>query len=158
MSNEFEGSYHSLIIGFIPANNRSEYISTGDPDGSGTKEIYLQFHDDSVHVSSGKKSFEIPYGRRRIWNEESTIWKEIATCAVKELKTGKYKLSSRRLARCFLIPQGESDSYAGVLHVARPNNCGEFVNEDGAHSGKYYVKYEFVDNDEYEDENVYVIQ
>jgi len=69
MSNEFEGSYHSLIIGFIPANNRSEYISTGDPNGSGTKEIFLQFHNDSVHVSSGKKSFEIPYGRRRIWNE-----------------------------------------------------------------------------------------
>jgi hypothetical protein len=158
MSNEFEGSYHSLIIGFIPANNRSEHISTGDPDGSGTKEIYLQFHDDSVHVRSGSKSFEIPYGRRRIWNEGSTIWKEIAAYAVKEFNTGKYKLSSRRLARCFLIPQGEAESHMGILNVAGPRDCGEFHNEEGQHSGKYYATYEFVDNDEYEDENVYVIQ
>ena len=73
MSNEFEGSYHSLIIGFIPANNRSEHISTGDPDGSGTKEIYLQFHDDFIHARSGSASQKIPYGRRRMWSEGSTI-------------------------------------------------------------------------------------
>ena len=158
MSNEFEGTYHSLIIGFIPANNRSEHISTGDPDNSGTKEIYLQFHDDSVHIRSGSKSFEIPVGRRRFWSESSSIWKDIAAYAEKTFKTKKYKLSPRRLARCFLVPQGEAESNMGILHVADPRDCGEFHNEEGQHSGKYYVKYEFADNDEYEDENVYVIQ
>lgn len=158
MSNEFEGMYHSLIIGFIPANNRSEHISTGDADNSGTKEIYLQFHDGLAYVRDGSKSFEISYGRRRIWSESSTIWRDIATYAEKAFKTQKYKLSPRRLARCFLTPQGEADSQTGILHVADPRDCGEFHNEDGEHSGKYYVKYEFCDNDEYTDENVYVIQ
>ncbi len=158
MSNEFEGTYHSLVIGFIPENNRSEHISTGDPDSSGTKEIYLEFHDDLVHVRDGFKSFKISYGRRLIWLESSSIWKDIATYAEKTFKTKKYKLSPRRLARCFLVPQGEAENYTGILNVADPRDCGEFHNEEGQHSGKYFVKYEFFDNDEYLDENVYVIQ
>ena len=36
-------SYQLLLIGFIPKNNKSEYISTGDPRGSGTKEVYIRF-------------------------------------------------------------------------------------------------------------------
>ena len=150
--------YHSLCIGFIPPKNKSEVIATGDPEISGTMEIYIHFYDDHLTISAGKKSTKLMYGHRRFWSESSSIWKDIATFAEETFRTQKYKLSPRRLARCFLLPQGEAESSVGVLHVADPRDCGEFHNEDGQHSCKYYVKYEFCDNDEYTDENVYVIQ
>ena len=75
-----------------------------------------------------------------------------------QLKTHKSKLSSRHLARCFLLPQGVADSRSGILNVADPRDAGEFNNDDGAHSGKYFVRYVYVDEDDYTDENVYVIQ
>jgi hypothetical protein len=57
-----------------------------------------------------------------------------------------------------LRPQGEVFGNDDILHVASPDDCGEFHNEDGDHSGKYFVKYQFFDGDDYLDENVYVIQ
>ena len=70
----------------------------------------------------------------------------------------KHKLTPKDLAHCFLRPQGKAFGNDDIWHVASPDDCGEFHNEDGDHSGKYYVRYEFVNDDEYLDENVYVIQ
>ena len=158
MSDELQDTYQSLTIGFIPKNNRSEHISAGDPGGSCTKEIEVNFYKKAVEIRFGSDVFEIAYGRRRIWCESSSFWKELATFAMTKLKTHKSKLSSRHLARCFLLPQGEADSRSGILNVADPRDAGEFNNDDGAHSGKYFVRYVYVDEDDYTDENVYVIQ
>ena len=154
----FENNHHSLCIGFIPAKNRSEHISVGGPEGSGTKEIYLQFFFDDKIVTEDKKMPFFAIKKSSLWNEKSKLWRDVALYAEKKLTNGKYKLSSRRLARCYLLPLEEADSSTGVKLVSGPRDGGEFHNETGLHSGKYYFRFESVANGEFTDENIYVIQ
>jgi hypothetical protein len=153
-------SYQLLVIGFIPKNNRSEHISTGDTQNSGTKEVTVHFFDGYAHTDSKGISFKLlkRNGFYTYCNETAKIWRDIASYAETKLTRGKHKLSPRHVARCFLLPTDEADSHAGVTNVADPRDCGEFRNDDGRHSGKYFIKYEQFDGDEYIDENVYVIQ
>jgi hypothetical protein len=153
-------SYQLLIIGYIPKENRSEHISTGDPSGSGTKEISIYFTDGFARTDSKNLTFKlfVRQGFHTHYNEKSKLWKDIALYAVSKLTRGKHKLSPLHIARCFLLPQDEAYSRSGVTNVAEPSDCGEFRNEDGRHSGKYYVRYECFDGEDYLDENVYVIK
>lgn len=153
-------NYQLLVIGYIPKNNRSEHISTGDTESSGTKEVSFYFYDGFVHTESKNIKFklQIRNGFNTHYSEASKLWKDIATYAEKKLTSGKHRLSPRHIARCFLLPQDEADSRVGVTNVATPSDCGEFRNEDGSHSGKYFIKYEEFDGEEYLDENVYVIK
>jgi hypothetical protein len=152
-------SYQTLLIGFIPKNNRSEHISTGNPSGSGTEEVLINFFDGFAHTETKSIKFKLTMrnGLYTHFNETAKIWKDIATYAETKLTFGKHKLSPRHIARCFLLPQDEAYSRAGVTKVADPSDCGEFRNEDGTHSGKYFIKYELYDDEEYLDEYVYVI-
>ena len=153
-------SYQLLLIGFIPKNNKSEHISTGDPRGSGTKEVYIRFFDGVAHTDTKNISFKLLFrkGFHTHYSETSKLWKDIATYAETKLTRGKHKLNPKHIARCFLLPQDEADSGDGVTNVVDPRDGGEFRNEDGLHSGKYYIKYELYDGENYLDENVYVIE
>jgi hypothetical protein len=153
-------SYQLLLIGFIPKNNKSEHISTGDPSGSGTKEVYIRFFDGVAHTDTKNISFKLLFrkGFHTHYSETSKLWKDIANYAETKLTRGKHKLNPKHIARCFLLPQDEADSGEGVTNVADPRDGGEFRNEDGSHSGKYYIKYELYDGENYLDENVYVIE
>lgn len=149
-------NYHSLTIGYIPSDNESEVIATGDPSGSGTHEIYVRILKDIADATGKKNGFSLK--RLNIYSEGSKFWSELAAHAEKQLTRGKQKLPPKDLAHCFLRPQGEAFGNDGICHVASPDDCGEFHNDDGDHNGKYYVRYQFVNDDEYLDENVYVIQ
>jgi hypothetical protein len=153
-------SYQTLLIGFIPKNNQSERISTGDPSGSGTKEVYFSFYDGFAHTDAKNIKFKLTKrnGFYTHGNETAKVWRDIATYAETKLTRGKHKLNPKHIARCFLLPQDEADSGDGVTNVADPRDCGEFRNDDGIHSGKYYIKYELYDGENYLDENVYVIE
>lgn len=151
-----DDNYHSLTIGYIPPDNESEVIATGDPSGSDTREIYVRIYKDTAEATGKKNDFSLK--RLNIYSEGSKFWSELALHAAKQLTKGKQKLAPKDLAHCFLRPQGEAFGNDDIWHVASPDDCGEFHNEDGDHSGKYYVRYEFVNDDEYLDENVYVIQ
>lgn len=146
---------HSLTIGYIPSDNESEVIATGDPSGSETVEIDVEIHKDFATATGQKKDF--PLKKLNIFSEDCKFWSELAAHAEKQLTSGKQKLAPKDLAYCFLRPQGEVFGNDDICHVASPNDCGEFHNEDGDHSGKYFVKYQFFDGDDYLDENVYVI-
>ena len=148
-------SYQLLLIGFIPKNNKSEHISTGDPRGSGTKEVSIRFFDGVAHTDTKNISFKLS---SNFYSETSKLWKDIATYAETKLTRGKHKLNPKHIARCFLLPQDEADSGDGVTNVVDPRDGGEFRNEDGLHSGKYYIKYELYDGENYLNENVYVIE
>ena len=152
-------SYQTLLIGFIPKNNKGERISTGDPSGSGTKEVYFSFFDGFAHTDSKNIKFKLTMrnGVYTHFNEKAKFWKDIANYAEAKLTRGKHKLNPKHIARCFLLPQHEADSGAGVTNVADPRDGGEFRNDDGLHNGKYYIKYEQFDGEENLDENVYVI-
>ena len=149
-----EDSYHSITIGYIPIDNDSEIIAAGDPSGSNTVELALKIYGDVAVI--GKKEFKL--GKFNIYDETSKFWSDIANLASKELTEGEVSIDPKHLAYCFLRPQGETFGNDDIWHVASPDDCGEFHNEDGDHSGKYFVKYEFYSDDEYLDENVYVIQ
>ena len=149
-------NYHSLTIGYIPSDNESEVIATGDPSGSGTREIYVHIFKETADATGKKTDFLLK--RLNIYSEVSKFWSELASHAEKQLTKGKQKLAPKDLAHCFLRPQGEAFGNDDIWHVASPDDCGEFHNDDGDHNGKYYVKYEFVNDDEHLDENVYVIQ
>lgn len=149
-----EDSYHSITIGYIPIDNDSEIIAVGDPSGSNTVELWLQIYGGVAVI--GKKEFKL--GKFNIYDETSKFWSDIASLASKELTEGKVSLDPKHLAYCFLRPQGETFGNDDIWHVASPDDCGEFHNEDSDHNGKYFVKYEFCSDDEYLDENVYVIQ
>jgi hypothetical protein len=153
-------SYQLLVIGFIPKSNRCEHIGTGDTSNTGTKEVNIFFYDGFAHTDTKGVSFKLPVrnGFPSHGKETSSLWRHIASYAQTKLTRDKNKLSPRHVARCFLLPTDEADSSAGVTNVAEPSDCGEFRNDEGQHSGKYYIKYEQFDGDEYIDENVYVIQ
>jgi hypothetical protein len=151
-----DDNYHSLIIGYIPSENESEVIATGDPSGSETLEIYVEIYKDFASATGQKNNFSLK--RLNIFSEGSKFWSELAAHAEKQLTRGKQKLAPKDLAYCFLRPQGEVFGNDDICHVASPDDCGEFHNDDGEHSGKYYVKYQFFDDGDYLDENVYVIQ
>jgi len=151
-----ENNYHALVIGFIPSDNESEVITTGDPSGSNTREIYVQIYKDTAIATDKKNDFSLK--RLNIFSEGSKFWAELALHAEKQLTRGKQKLLPKDLAYCFLRPQDEAFGNDDICHVASPEDCGEFHNEDGEHNGKYFVKYEFVNDGDYLDENVYVIR
>ena len=151
-----ETNYHALLIGFIPSDNESEVIATGDPSGSKTREIYVQIYKDTASATGKKNDFSLK--SLNIFSEGSKFWAELASHAEKQLTGGKQKLLPKDLAYCFLHPQGEVSGSDDICHVCSPKDCGEFHNEDGDHNGKYFVKYEFVNDDDYLDENVYVIR
>jgi hypothetical protein len=156
-----EESYQLLVIGYIPKDNRCEHIGTGDTSGSGTKEVNVRFFNGFAHSDTKNISFKLleRNGAETHYKETAKLWKDIAAYAEKKLTRGKLKLSPRHIARCFLHAQGEIYNVPpGVTNVAEPSDCGEFRNEDGRHSGKYFIKYEHFDGDDYLDENVYVIK
>lgn len=150
-----DSNYHSLTIGFIPIKNNNEIIAVGDASGSGTKEVFFEIYGDHAQ---GEKSFKLKIGRSNIFNASSKFWHDIAASAEDQLTKGKFRLNPKDLAYCFLFPQGEAFSNDDIWHVATPDECGEFHNEEREHSGKYYVRYQFVADDDYLDENVFVIQ
>jgi hypothetical protein len=160
MNPEDGQSFQLLLIGFIPKSNKNEHICTGDPSGYGTKEVYIRFFDGFAHSETKNVSFKLSVrdGVPTHFNETAKLWKDIASYAEMKLTRGKHKLNPKHIARCFLLPQDEADSDDGITNVADPRDCGEFRNEDGLHNGKYYIKYEQFDGDEYLDENVYVIE
>jgi hypothetical protein len=151
-----ENNYHSLTIGYIPSDNESEVIATGDPSGSETVEIDVEIYKAFASATGQKNNYSLK--RLNIFSEGSKFWSELAAHAEKQLTRGKQKLAPKDLAYCFLRPQGEVFGNDDICHVASPKDYGEFHNDDGDHSGKYYVRYQFFDGDEYLDENVYVIQ
>ena len=150
-----DDNYHSLTIGFIPKKNNSEVIAVGDADGSGTKEVLLSIYSD---VALGEKNVKFSTKRCNLFSDSSKFWRDVAAYAETQLTRGKHKLRPKDLAHCFLLPQGEAFGNDDIWHVASPDDCGEFRNDDGDHSGKYYVRYQFIADDDYLDENVYLIQ
>jgi hypothetical protein len=160
MGSEDDESYQLLVIGFIPKNNKSGHISSGDPNGSGTKEVFISFFDGVAHTDTRNVNFKLLFrkGFHTHYSETSKLWKDIATYAEKTLTCGKHKLNPKHVARCFLLPQFEAESGDGVTKVADPGDCGNFRNEDGIHNGKYYIKYELYNAEDYQDETVYVIE
>jgi hypothetical protein len=151
-----EDNYHSLTIGYIPSDNESEVIATGDPSGSETVEIDVEIYKDFATATGQKKDFSLK--DLNIFSEDCKFWSALAAHAEKQLTSGKQKLAPKDLAYCFLRPQGEVFGNDDICHVASPDDCGEFHNDDGDHSGKFYVRYQFVADGDYLDENVYVIE
>ena len=149
-------NYHSLTIGYIPSDNESEVIASGNPSGSETIEIYVEIYSDFATVTEQEVNFSLK--SLNIFSENCKFWSELASLVEKLITSGKQKLASKDLAYCFLRPQNEVFGNDDICQVASPDDFGEFQNVDGVHSGKYYVRYQFVSDGEYLDENVYVIQ
>jgi hypothetical protein len=151
-----EDNYHSLTIGYIPSDNKSEVIACGNPSGSETIEIDVEIYNDFATATEQNDNFSLK--SLNIFSEDCKFWSELASHAEKQLTRGKQKLAPKELAYCFLRSQDEVFDNDDIYHVASPDDCGEFHNYDGEHSGKYYVRYQFVTDGDYLDENVYVIQ
>ena len=131
--------YRGVVIGYIPTDNRSEYISGGDPQGSGT------FSEDWTLSEEEISQLE---------DSESVLWAEILLTANSLDPKKESNLDRERLLLAYRCACGEDEIDVGsgmILVTSDPDDDGgEFGNSDGRYSGRYYVR--VIDSDEETDE------
>ena len=144
----------NFVVGFIPSNwdTERERVCVGDPNGSGTVEVFFQFCDGKILLPDSSISMD-----STIWKPTSMLWKEIAASLQRHLLIDSPFLNSTGLGRAYQIFTEEDDDYTGLILVAGPEDGGEFRNDDGKLSGKFYVKYEYEEDGQYFEERILVI-
>ncbi len=141
---------HFLTIGYIPIDCNSELISCGDPDGSGTVEISLKVEGSEITSMDTNQSIHVdPVD---FFNEKSKLWKEV----VKNFCTSfsEKEIKPNMVGSCWAIFMDEIPGKKGITKLADEDDCGEFHNRGGCNNGKFYVRYQLEEDDEYFGEKV----
>jgi len=155
---DIEPKHHILTIGFIPENNDSDYIYTGDPEASNTKQITIKiFRDQAILTASNielnfPSIFPIQIKRFNLSQENSRFWEILANYAETILTGNKNYLYPKLLAKCFLLPQNAAKESENVIYVAGTGS--EF--EGKKYNRFYYAGYEFYDGKDQNDMQLFI--
>jgi hypothetical protein len=144
-----------LDVGYIPKDCDSEFISCGDPDGSGTKEINLVWFGDEI--SSTGSTDRVNTASQDVWDPNSQLWNEVVEKFLKDLSSDK-KIDPKKVAASWAIFQDEEPQVRGIKIVSEDDEGGEFANDDGEFNGHFYIRYQFQEGDEFYGEKVVVFK
>lgn len=141
---------HYLTIGYIPTDCKSELISCGNPDGSGTIEILLKVEDSEITSIDTNQSIKVdPID---FLNANSKLWKQL----VKNCCSGfpEKVIDPKMVGACWAIFMDEISGKRGITKLADEDDCGEFHNRGGCNNGIFYLRYQLEEDGEYFGEKV----
>ena len=154
---------HLLNIGFIPTDCKEMYITCGDPDSFGGKDI-------SVYVSevSGEDDIVECKGSRtiikadRFFDDNSPMWISVIKEFIHPLLGSEIYLEAKDLHNAWALFMGELEKLPdNFAYVLGKNDGDVFRNEGEKYNGKVYIYYllSVYDNEEWEysEEKVVVI-
>jgi hypothetical protein len=139
-----------LTIGYIPSDCNSERIICGDPDGSGTKESSLKIEGNKITSIDTNQTIEVDPGE--FFNEKSKLWKQVVKNFCSDFV--EKELKPNMIGACWAIFIDEISGKKGITKLADEDDGGEFHNRGGCNNGKFYVRYQLEEDDEYFGERV----
>ncbi|MBU3664912.1 MAG: hypothetical protein FGM15_03415 [Chthoniobacterales bacterium] len=145
-----------IDVGFVPEESSSDLIMCGDPEGSGTKEVNLEWIGDEICSPGNSAKVKVAVGDN-IWKADAKIWKDLADTFLSDLSANK-KIDPRKLASCWAVFQDEDPPDKSVRLVSEENGGGEFRNDDGEYNGHFYVRYQVEEDDSYFGEKIVVFK
>ena len=143
-------SVQYLTIGYIPNDCNSERIICGDPEGSGTKESSLIIKENRITSIDTDQTIEVDPGE--FFNEKSKLWKQVVKSFCADFV--EKELKPNMVGACWAIFMDEISGKKGITKLADENDGGEFHNRGGCNNGKFYVRYQLEEDDEYFGERV----
>jgi hypothetical protein len=144
------GSIHYLTIGYVPNDCKSELISCGDPDTSGTIEVSLLIEDCRITSIDTNETIEVdPID---FLNEKSKLWKQVVKnfCSV----FTEREIKPNMLGACWAIFMDEISGKKGITKLAGEDDGGEFHNRGSCNCGLFYLRYQLEEDGEYFGEKV----
>jgi hypothetical protein len=144
-----------LDIGYIPKDCDSEIISCGDPDGSGTKEVSLEWVGNEI--SSSTSTERVNTASQNIWDPNSQVWTEVVEKFLSDLSSDK-KIDPKKICGSWAIFQDEEPQVSGLKVVSEDDDGGEFANDEGEFNGHFYIRYQLQEDDEFYGEKVVVFK
>jgi hypothetical protein len=143
-------SIQYLTIGYIPNDCKSERIICGDPEGSGTKESSLKIEGNRITSIDTDQTIEVDTSE--FFNEKSKLWKQVAKNFCTDFV--EKELKPNMIGACWAIFLDEISGKKGVTKLADEDDGGEFHNRGGCNNGKFYLRYQLEEDDEYFGEKV----
>ena len=143
-------SIQHLTIGYIPNACKSERIICGDPEGSGTKESSLKIEGNRITSIDTDKTIEVDPGE--FFNEKCKLWKQVVKNFCSDFV--EKELKPNVVGFCWAIFMDEVSGKKGITKLADEDDGGEFHNRGGCNNGKFYVRYQLEEDDEYFGEKV----
>ena len=143
-------SIQYLTIGYIPNDCNSERIICGDPEGSGTKEFSLRIEENRITSIDTDQTIEVDPGE--FFNEKSKLWKQVVKSFCSDFV--EKELKPNMIGACWAIFLDEISGKKGITKLADEDDGGEFHNRGGCNNGKFYVRYQLEEDDEYFGEKV----
>jgi hypothetical protein len=135
-----------LTIGYIPSDCNSERIICGDPDGSGTKESSLKIEGNKITSIDTNQTIEVDPGE--FFNEKSKLWKQVVKNFCSDFV--EKELKPNMIGACWAIFIDEISGKKGITKLADEDDG----NRGGCNNGKFYVRYQLEEDDEYFGERV----
>jgi hypothetical protein len=143
-------SIQYLTIGYIPNDCSSERIICGDPEGSGTKESSLKIEGNRITSIETDQTIEVDPGE--FFNEKSKLWKQVVKSFCADFVEKEIK--PNMVGSCWAIFMDEVSGKKGITKLSDEDDGGEFHNRGGCNNGKFYVRYQLEEDDEYFGEKV----
>jgi len=147
---------HILSIGLIPASCPDCYITAGDPDSFGGKEVTLIFDEDTAEIACIENDENIDSGN--FFNPDDPMYRRIDKQALEPLLGFGHGISGQNIADAWIYFMEDSEKIPPYIElVSEEDGGGEFKNADGMYSGKPYIRYQFEEDDEYSKEKIIVL-
>ena len=147
---------HILSIGLIPDICPDCYITAGDPDSFGGKEVTLIFDEDSAEIVCIENDEKIDSGN--FFTPDDPMYGRIAKQALEPLLGCAHGISSQNIADAWIYFMEDSEEIPPNIElVSEEDGGGEFMNSDGMYSGKPYIRYQLEEDDEYSKEQIIVL-
>ena len=148
---------HILSIGLIPDGCTDCYITAGDPDSFGGKEVTLIFDEDSAEVVCIENDEKIDSGN--LFDPKDPMFSRINQQALVPLLGIDHGISSEHIADAWIYFMEDCEVIPPYIElVSDEGDGGEFKNADGMYNGKTYIRYQLEEDDEYSNEKIIVLR
>lgn len=149
-------SYQQLLsIGYIPKDHPGGLISCGDSTNSGTSEITFIIEDDTF-TSPELPNLKVNGTESDWFDANDGMWASLSN----EINTffGQAGLlSGEKIAGvwCHLMDEPLED---GPEIISLDSEFGEFENESNNFNGRFYFRYQQVEDDEYTSDQILICE
>ena len=144
---------HILSIGSIPQECDECYITAGDPDSHGGKELTLCIDEDSPTFECIESDVSIDGGD--LMDADDPVYERLLSKIFLPVFGDSANILGFKFSDIWMFFMDELEELPEWLQVVGGEDCGgEFFNEGKAFNGGFYVRYQFEEDDEFMNENI----